>query len=148
MSDSKRALVERAVAAAASVRPILEKRATALTAVVAPSDAALASARQWLIDGDPAPAAKASADAAKVIERAWLTWDEQAAVTKDLVALKRALHAAEASLLAARAAAWTPDEPGHVGDDDALEARAQDAIGPSWAASQAERCAELAQGLA
>ena len=147
MSDSKRALVERAVAAAARVRPILEARATALAPVLAPTDAALASARQWLVDGDPSTPARACADAVPVIERAWLSWDESAGVTKDLVALKRALHAAEASLLAARAAAWTQAEAERAWTEGAAETRARATIGPFWEADEAERCAELAQGL-
>ena len=144
--DSKRALVERAVAAAVSVRPILESRATALPTVVAPTDAALAAARQWLLDGDPASPARACADAVPVIERAWLSWDELASVTKDLVALKRALHAAEAAVLAARAAAWTPAEAERAASGDG-QARARATNGPFWEAAEAERCAALAQGL-
>ena len=148
MSDPKRALVERAVAAAVKARPILTLRATALPTLVAPTDAALAAAQQWLVDGDVARAAQASASAAPAIEKAWLSWDESAGVTKDLVALKRAVHAAEAAMLAARAAAWTPATATQGWEHDAAEARARAAAGPVWEATEAERCAAMAQGTA
>ena len=148
MSDPKRALVERAVAAAVKARPILTLRATALPTLVAPTDAALAAAQQWLVDGDVARAAAAAASAAPLIEKAWLSWDESSGVTKDLVALKRAVHAAEAAMLAARAAAWTPAAASHGWDHDAAEARARASAGPVWEATEAERCAAMAQGVA
>ena len=69
-------------------------------------------------------------------------------MTKDLVALKRAVHAAEAAMLAARAAAWTPAAPTPGWDGDAAEARARASAGPVWEATEAERCAAMAQGVA
>jgi len=148
MSDPKRALVERAVAAAVKARPILTLRATALPTLVAPTDAALAAAQQWLVDGDVARAAQASATAAPAIEKAWLSWDESAGVTKDLVALKRAVHAVEAVMLAVRAAVWTLVAPTSGWDGDAAEARARVSAGSVWEATEAERCAAMAQGVA
>ena len=143
MNDPKRVLVERAVAAATKARPILEARAKALAALVAPTDAALAAARKWLADGDVTAPATASAAAAPAIERAWLRWDESAELTRGLVALKRATHAAEAAMLAARAAAWTPERSIGTGRDDA-----EGAVGPLWEATEAERCAAMALGTA
>ena len=132
MSDPKRALVERAVAAAVKARPILTLRATALPTLVAPTDAALAAAQQWLVDGDVARAAQASATAAPAIEKAWLSWDESAGVTKDLVALKRAVHAAEAAMLAGLLKAPSTYAP--TGNMERARNRAAVVIGLAWEA--------------
>jgi hypothetical protein len=144
MDERKRRLVERAVTAAVRARPVLDKRAAALAELVPLTDGAIAAARTWLASGDPQPSLDACAAVAPAIERAWRRWDDHASLTRDLIALKRAVHAAEAAALAARAAAWSPFDHA-IRDDAAAEDRAAD--GPVREVFEAERCAALALGL-
>lgn len=144
MNERKRRLVERAVTAAVRARPVLDRRAAILAELVPLTDAAIAAARTWLADGDPQPSLDAYAAAAPAIARAWLQWDEQVNLTRDLIAHKRAVHAAEAAALAARAAAWSPFDQASADGDDAAD-RAAD--GPTREVFEAERCAALALGL-
>ncbi len=144
--DPKRTLVERALAAAERARPALAQRQASLSEVATAADRAVATARAWLAGGDAAiaEAATAATAASAVIGAAWLRWDETTGIARDLVPLKRAIHAAEAAMLAAEAAAWTPSRGRAGSEHDPAELRARSVLGPAIEVAEAERCAHAA----
>jgi len=145
---TKHTLVARALAAAERAHPALDRRRQWLGDAAARAEQCIAAARAWLADGDAAqPRAVEAAGAAKTaVLEAWSQWNEGSGVAKDLVSLTRAIHAVEAAMLAAEAAAWTPARATRGWEHDAAEMRARIAAGPAVEVIEAERCAQLDLG--
>jgi len=143
--ETKRGLVERALASAMRVRPQLDLDHALVPPVVVASDACLAAVRAWLEQGDRVAAAAVVAAKAghEAVQNAAFV-DSETPGCKDS-RFERAMWAALAAIAAAEAAAWTVAAAATSWEDDPTEARARAAAGPVLEAYEAERLAKLAE---